>query len=177
MKTIHAALVKGDGATATPNAIEAPYAGRKALLDELREQLFYNFKGFDSRNITGGAVIPQIESAYEMLDQKANDYEDCVFDFLDGIMKVAGIDDTPTLTRSKITNRQEEINTVLMCRDVLTEDYTTKKILTILGDGDLADDIIQERDAESLESIMGTSYEDSSEDAISMLEELLEDIG
>ena len=177
MKTIHAALVKGDGATATPNAIEAPYAGRKALLDELREQLFYNFKGFDSRNITGGAVIPQIESAYEMLDQKANDYEDCVFDFLDGIMKVAGIDDTPTLTRSKITSRQEEINTVLMCRDVLTEDYTTKKILTILGDGDLADDIIQERDAESLESIMGTSYEDSSEDAISMLEELLEDIG
>ena len=98
-------------------------------------------------------MIAQIESAYEMLDQKANEYEDNVFEFLDGLMAVAGLDDTPTLTRSKISNIGEQISNVLQASDHLTDDYVTKKILTLLGDGDLADDIIKEKDAENMQKI------------------------
>lgn len=153
MKTLHAALVTDNGARAEAHSIETPYQGRQALLDELRTQLFYDFMAFDARQISGGAVIPQIEAAYEMLDQKANTFERNVFDFLDGIMAINGIEDTPTLTRSKITNKTEEIQMILQCTDALTDDYVTKKILTILGDGDLADDIIKQKEADDMQRV------------------------
>jgi hypothetical protein len=42
---------------------------------------------------------------------------------------------------------------VLQAADHLTDDYVTKKILTLLGDGDLADEIINEKDAEDMQRI------------------------
>ena len=155
VKTLHVALAsRGNGATATPNSIEAPYSSRTALLTELKEAMFYNFKAFDAKQIqSSGAVIAQIDAAYEALDQKASEYEDNIFEFLDGIMAVTGIEDIPTLTRSKISNTGEQIGNVLQAADHLTDDYVTKKILTLLGDGDLADEIIKEKDAEDIERI------------------------
>lgn len=146
VKTLHIAIAgRGNGATAEPHTIEAPHASRITLLNELRESLFYNFKAFDSRQIqSSGAVIAQIDSAYEMLDQKANEYEDNIFEFLDGIQKVAGTDDTPTLTRSRISNTGEQIQNVLQAADHLTPEYVTRKILTMLGDGDLADQVLDQ---------------------------------
>lgn len=155
IKTLHTAVVtRGNGASAEPHSIEAPYSSRQALLNELREGLFYDFKAFDAKQIqSSGAVIAQIDAAYEMLDQKASEYEDNVFEFLDGILAVTGIEDTPTLTRSKISNTGEQIGNILQAADHLTDDYVTKKILTLLGDGDLADEIIKEKDAEDVERI------------------------
>lgn len=154
MKTLHAALVDDEGARAEPHQIEAPYASREALLDRLAKDLHRDFMALDISNIANGAdTATQIKAAYELLDEKASDYEDSVFDFLDGILAVAGIEEDPTLTRSKIVNTAEEISNVLQAADSLSPDYVTRKILTLLGDGDLADDIIKERDAEDMESI------------------------
>ena len=146
VKTLHTAFTGGgNGAHAEPRSLEAPYSSRTALLNELREALFYSFKAFDAKQIqSSGAVIAQIDAAYESLDQKASDYEDNVFEFLDGIMAVTGIEDTPTLTRSKISNTGEQIQNVLQAADHFTDEYVTKKLLTLLGDGDLADDIIKQ---------------------------------
>lgn len=154
MKTLHAAIVEDEGARAEPNQIEAPYASREALLDRLAQDLHRDFMALDINNIANGAdTATQIKAAYELLDEKASDYEDSVFDFLDGILAVAGIDEDPTLTRSKIVNTGEEITNILQAADTLSPDYVTRKILTLLGDGDLADDIIKERDAEDMERI------------------------
>lgn len=155
VKTLHVALARtGNGAVAEPHSIEAPYASRTSLLNELREALFYSFKAFDAKQIqSSGAVIAQIDAAYEALDQKASEYEDNIYDFLSGIIAITGIDDTPTITRSKISNTGEQIQNVLQAADHLTDDYVTKKILTLLGDGDLADDIINEKDAEDMQRI------------------------
>lgn len=146
VKTLHTAFTGGgNGAHAEPHSLEAPYSSRTALLTELKEEMFYSFKAFDAKQIqSSGAVIAQIDAAYEALDQKASEYEDNVFEFLDGIMAVTGIDDTPTLTRSKISNTGEQIGNILQAADHLTDEYVTKKILTLLGDGDLADDIIEQ---------------------------------
>lgn len=154
MKTLHAAHVEDEGARAEPNQIEAPYASREALLDRLAQDLHRDFMALDISNIANGAdTATQIKAAYELLDEKASDYEDSIFDFLDGILAVAGIDENPTLTRSKIVNTSEEITNILQAADSLTEEYVTRKVLTLLGDGDLADNIIKERDAEDMEKI------------------------
>lgn len=158
VKMLHVALAsRGNGATAEPHSIEAPYASRTALLNELREELFYSFKAFDAKQIqSSGAVIAQIDAAYEALDQKASDYEDNIYEFLDGVMAVTGIEDTPTITRSKISNTGEQIQNILQAGDHLPDEYITKKLLTLFGDGDLADEIIREKDAEDMMTISQT---------------------
>ena len=166
VKTMHTAFTGGgNGAHAEPHSLEAPYSSRSALLNELREALFYSFKAFDAKQIqSSGAVIAQIDAAYEALDQKASDYEDNIFEFLDGIMAVTGIDDTPTLTRSKISNTGEQIGNVLQSAEHLTDDYVTKKILTLLGDGDLADDIIKQMKDEEAERLRQAEEEKAEEE-------------
>lgn len=164
MKTLHAALVEDEGARAEPHQIEAPYASREALLDRLAKDLHRDFMAVDITNIANGAdTATQIKAAYELLDEKASDYEDVVFDFLDGILAVAGIDEDPTLTRSRIINTSEEITNVLQAADSLTPEYVTRKILTLLGDGDLADDMIRELDAEDMEKINLTSADNAAQ--------------
>ena len=141
----------------------------------------------DTKSIVGGAATAtQIRASYEPLNMKTSDYEYCVIDFIKGILQVAGIDDNPTFTRSIIVNTSEDINNVLAAAEYLSEDYITRKLLTILGDGDQADDIIEEKDAEAIDSMNAAeeyaeeepAEEETTEeeDFASMLEDLLEDI-
>lgn len=154
MKRLHAAAV-GDEQRVTANAVEAPYASREAILQRLRDDIYEDFMMVDTASIKSGSVVTaQIEAAFHNLDMKANLFEFCILDWLEGICKVLGIEgEEPTLTRSKIINTQEQVSTLTAAAEYLTEDYITRKILQILGDGDKADDIIKERTAEDLERI------------------------
>lgn len=143
MKTIHAADVEEGQATA--NSVEAPYASREALLTRLRSDLYADYMALDVDKISAGAVTAtQIKAAYEAVDDKADEYESCIVEFIQGILELAGIDDNPTFTRSRIVNTQEEIQTVLSAATSLPDDYVTKKILDLLGDGDQVDDVLKQ---------------------------------
>ena len=99
----------------------------------------------DTKLIAGGAVTAtQIRAAYEPLNSKTDEFEYCVCDFLDDILFLAGIaDEKPTFTRSMMLNRSEEIQSVVQASTALDGDYVTRKLLTILGDGDMADEMIE----------------------------------
>ena len=47
-------------------------------------------------------------------------------------------------------NTQEEIQTILSAASYLDETYVTKKVLDILGDGDKAEEILAQMDADEL---------------------------
>lgn len=149
MKTMHAAVTEGN---AEAHNIEAPYQSREALLDTLRSDLYEDAMALDTKNIASGAVVTtQIKAAYEPLNSKVDQYEYCVIEFINGILNLAGIEDEATFTRSKIVNVQEEIQTIIQSASYLDEEYVTRKILTLLGDGDKADEIIQKIDADELD--------------------------
>lgn len=156
MKTVHASLVSDESARAEPHSIEAPYASRVALLENLKTELYENFMALDVKNIaSGAATATQIRASFEPLNMKTSDYEYCVIDFIKGILNVAGIEDDPTFTRSMIVNTTEDINNVLASAEYLPEDYVTRKLLTLLGDGDQADELIEEKDAEAAQRFNG----------------------
>lgn len=139
MKTIRAAVTDGD---AEAHTLEAPYASREAVLTRIRNDLYNDAMALDTKEITGGAVTAtQIMAAYEPLNGKTDEFEYCVIDFLQGILQIVGINDSPTFVRSTIINTQEAIQTVLQAAEYLDSDYVTRKILTILGDGDMADEM------------------------------------
>lgn len=151
MKTLHAAVVEDSQAKAEAHTIEAPYQGRAELLAWLRSDLFDSFMALDVKEIANGATTAtQIKAAYEPLNSKCDKYEDQVREFVYGILAVAGIDDEPTWTRSMIVNEQEKVQTVLSASEYLEEEYLTRKILSIMGDGDKAGDIIAKRQADDL---------------------------
>lgn len=144
MKTVRAAVVEDDGAKAESHTIEVPYASREALLERLRNDLYDDFMALDTKNIVGGAATAtQIKASYEPVNNKADMYEYCVRDFLDGLFYLVGIETEVTFTRSIMVNVTETIQTLVQAATYLPEDYITKKILETLGDGDKADELIE----------------------------------
>lgn len=151
MKKMHAAVMD-DGVQAESHNLEAPYQSREALLAKLRSDLYEDAMALDTKNIASGAVTAtQIKAAYEPLNSKTDQFEYCVREFIKGILKLAGIDDEPIFTRSIIVNSQEEVQLVIQAAQFLDEEYVTRKILTLLGDGDLADEVLSRIDSDELE--------------------------
>ena len=167
LRTLKAATLD-NGVTADPHNIEAPYQSREALLAKLRSDLYEDAMALDTKTIADGAVTAtQIRAAYEPLNSKTDQYEYCVREFVKGILAIAGIDDEPSFTRSVIVNSQEEIQLVTQSAMFLEEDYVVRKILTLLGDGDLADDVLKKRAANELERAqMEQSEAETSEDDV-----------
>lgn len=155
MKTVKAAVIEEDGATAESHTMDVPYASREALLNRLRADLYDDYMALDTKNLADGAVTAtQIKAAYEPLNEKADLFEFQILDFLQNLMDIVGIkDENPTFTRSMIVNKGEEIDTLLSVAEYLPKDYIVEKILTVLGDIDRIDDIkklLEEEDIDRL---------------------------
>lgn len=151
MRKLHAAQTD-DGVSATPNTMEAPYQSREALLATLRADMYEDAMALDTKNIASGAITAtQIQAAYDPLNSKTDEYEFCVRDFLAGILEIAGIEDEPTFTRSMIVNRAEEVQLVLQSAQFLPQDYVTEKLLTILGDKDRVEEVLEQIEADELD--------------------------
>lgn len=165
MKTVHAAVIDEDGASAESHTIDVPYASREALLDRLSKDIYRDAMALDTVEIASGAVTAtQIKAAYEPLNSKCDDFEYCLHDFIDGILAVLGIDgESVTFTRSALINTTEEIQSVVQAAMYLDGDYVTRKILEIFGDGDKADEILKHMDADEL-SRMGAVVEEEPEE-------------
>jgi hypothetical protein len=148
MRTVHAATMDDD-AEAQANSIDVPVEAREKLLDRLERDLYRDARALDVERIASGAVTAtQILAAYSDINSLCDEFEYCVQDFVYGILDLAGIDDDVTFTRSQIINTNESINTLVMAAQYLPEDYITTKILTLLGDGDKAEDVLRQMAAD-----------------------------
>lgn len=147
---------------------EVPFEGKETLLTRLSKDLYRDAMALDTEEIAGGAVTAtQIRAAYEPLNSKTDDFEYCVHDFLGKVLALAGIaDEKATFTRSMLLNKSEEIDSVMKSASNLPGDYVTRKLVTILGDGDMADEIVEQMHAEELErmNIGGRVLDEESEE-------------
>ena len=190
MRKLHAAQTE-DGISATPNTMDAPYQSREALLATLRADLYEDAMALDTKNIAAGAVTAtQIRASYEPLNSKTDEFEYCVREFLSGILEIAGIEDEPTFTRSIIVNRAEEVQLILQSAQFLNQEYVTEKLLTILGDKDRAEEMIQQMQQDEMDryneqmAMMGmgeaseaenSAISEYSDEVIKMLEGIMEE--
>lgn len=136
IKTMNAAAIDdsaGNGATVEPHTVEVPTEARETLLKRLRDGLFDDFMALDVKNIASGATTAtQIQAAYEPLNQKLDDFEYCMNEFISGILELNGIDDEPTFQRSMIVNQAEQTTMVLAAAQYL-DDETILKHLPFLS--------------------------------------------
>lgn len=168
VKKYHIAFMDNadDGASAQPHSVEAPFEGTQATIDMLEKKLYQDFQAFDASAVTAGnQTATAIRASYVPLDLKTDGFEEQVTEFILDILKLAGIDDKPTYTRNRIVNTQEEIQSILMIAPYVTQEYMTNKLLTILGDTDMAEDILKQMAAEDLGGF-AENRQDSQEDVI-----------
>lgn len=155
MRKLHAAQTDGDQLV-TPTTVDVPYEGREALLDRLEKQLYKDAMALNTYDIANGAVTAtQIEAAYEPLNEKLDAFEGELTDFISRLLAVAGVEDEPTYTRSIIVNKAEEINTVINSALYLDDEYVTEKIMTILGDKDKIEDVLNQKAGIDIQRMTG----------------------
>lgn len=154
MKTVHAVNLE-HGSSAEAHTIDLPYQSKEALLERLHKDLYRDAMALDIENLASGAVTAtQIQAGYEPLNQKCDHFEYCVLEAIEGLLRLAGIEDeTPTFTRSKVVNAQEEIQTLVSAAEFLPADYITERILNILGDGDRAEQIRAQMTADEMDKL------------------------
>ena len=150
LKLTHVAHADGDdGASVDAHKVDVPFEASGEALDRLEKQLYKDFMALKVEEISAASVTnDQIQAAYEPINQKTDQFEYQVTAFIDGILALAGIDDEPTYTRSQMSNQTEMIDLLLSAGEYLDDQYITTKILTLLGDADKAQEVLNRRDAE-----------------------------
>lgn len=165
IKSVKAAVVEQDGANAEAHTIDVPYQSREAYLARLEHDMYKDAMALDTTQIAAGQVTAtQIEAAYEPLNEKADMYEYCVQEFVKGILKVFGIEDSVTFVRSKMANKKEEIEAILECADYLSEEYVTEKLLTIIGDIDKVEEVLRQKADENMSRLAQKEPEETEEE-------------
>ena len=151
-----------DGASVEAHNVNVEFEATAEALDRLTNQLYTDFMALKVQDVSAGSVTAtQIQAAYEPINQKTDQFEYCVTEFINGILAMAGIDDEPTYTRSQMSNQSEMLEMVLQAAEYLDDEYVTTKILTLLGDADKAQEVLKRKDAEAADRYkMETEMED-----------------
>lgn len=151
MKVVKAATVDGDeGVKAEAHTIDVPYQSREAYLSRLEKDLYKDSMALDTEQIAAGQVTAtQIEAAYEPLNEKTDEFELCIHEFINGILAIAGIEDTATFKRSQIVNRKEETEMLILASEYL-DDETILRKLPFLTEDEI-EGILQRKDAEEVD--------------------------
>ena len=139
-----------EGSKAEAHKAEVPFEATAEALDRLTDQLYADFMALKVQDVSAGSVTAtQIQAAYEPINQKTDQFEYQVTEFINGILALAGIEDEPTYTRSQMSNQGETLEMVLQSAEYLDDEYVTTKILTLLGDADKAQEVLKRKDAEA----------------------------
>ena len=152
-----------DGASVEAHNVNVEFQATSEALDRLTNQLYTDFMALRVQDLSAGnKTATEITAAYEPINQKTDQFEYQVTEFINGVLELAGIDDEPTYTRSQMSNQSETLEMVLQSAEYLDDEYVTTKILTLLGDSDKASEVLKRKDAEAADRYkqMETELED-----------------
>ena len=150
MRRIGVGLVDDDGAKAEAHTLTIPVEAREALLSRVSDDLYRDFQMLDVTKLQGGQkTATEINAAYQSMDNKVDQFEYCVIDFLQALFKIVGIEDEPSFTRSKVTNQLEQTQMVLLAANYL-DDETILNKLPWLTQEEVAE-ILKRKAAEDIE--------------------------
>ena len=138
MKTIKAAVVDGDGgARAEAHTLDVPSASRESYLTRLEADMYRDAMALNTNAISGGNITATaIMAAYDPMDGDANEFEDGVVQFIDGLLTLAGYteDEQYSFKRSRVANQLEETTMVLSAAQYLDTKTILRHLPFLAGD-------------------------------------------
>lgn len=128
LKITHIATVDTDNSKATPYTQDVPYSARAAYLTEIRNGIYEDFGALDVHAVAAGATNDHIDAAYQPMDEEADDFEYQVTEFIQQILKLIGIEDTPVFKRNRISNQKEQTDMILSASEYLDDETILQKL-------------------------------------------------
>jgi hypothetical protein len=153
----HVVHVDQDG-SAEPHQITVPFEANDTAFTRLKAMLFENLRGvnheiMDAGNLTATAI----NSAYSRLRNFSGLIESNVFDFIRGILRIAGIEDDEkfTIEYNETINASEMIQNTIASAPWLGDEATTEKLILLNGLGDKLDEIMESKQEQELAQFGG----------------------
>ena len=107
---------------------------RDTLLKSLREQIYEDYGALDVHTIAAGATNDHIDSAYQPMDDEADDFEYQVIKCVTGILNILGIEDVPLFVRNRVSNKKEQTEMILAAANYLDDETILKHLPFITPD-------------------------------------------
>ena len=134
LKIEHIAVADTENSAVTPYTQDIPYQARQAYLDGIRAGIYEDFGGLDVHTIAAGSTNDHIDAAYQPLDENADDFEYQIIKFVQQILALMGIEDTPVFKRNRISNQMEQTQIVTMEAQWLDDETVLQKLPNITVD-------------------------------------------
>ena len=129
VKTTRTVMTEDDGGEAMPHTIEPPYQSREVYLTRLENAIYYDSMTMNPKDIIAGNVTATaIKAAYDNLDQKVSEIKHCMEEYIEGLLKVAGIEDKPRFKIKRISNDSETTQEVLAAAQYLDAETILRKL-------------------------------------------------
>lgn len=140
-----------DGAKVTPYTQEVPYEARKAVLKQLKDDMYEDFGALDVHTVAAGATNDHIDAGYQPMDEEADEFERLMREGIMDLVALQGIVDTPIFTRNRISNTKEQVDIVVEEAEWLDDETILRKLPNITPD-EVAE-ILKRKDAEAADKM------------------------
>lgn len=159
LKINHVALVDSDdGGNAQAYTQEIPYAARKEYLQMIRDGIYEDFGALDVHTVAAGATNDHIDAAYQPMDEEASDFEYQVSEFIQQLLGIMGVEDTPVFKRTRISNQKEQVDMVVAEAQWLDRETILRKLPNIApGEVQAIKDRLDAEDEERMGSLAGAA--------------------
>lgn len=128
LKINHIVTADTDNSKVTPYTQDIPYAARKEYLDEIRAGIYEDFGALDVHTVAAGATNDHIDAAYQPMDEEADDFEYQITEFIQQLLSLVGVEDTPIFKRNRISNEKEQTEMILSASDYLDDETILNKL-------------------------------------------------
>ena len=143
----------GDDGSAEPHQIQVPFDANNAAFLRLKSELYICMHGVEHDVIrAGNPTATELETAYTEQRHFSANSESQVFDYVRGMMKLAGIDEDETISveYNETINTSEAITNLLASAPYLvgeTGEAVTRKLASLNGMADQTEEILKDRQA------------------------------
>lgn len=134
LKINHIAVADEDNSSVTPYTQDIPYNARKTYLDDIRAGIYEDFGALDVHTIAAGATNDHIDAAYQPMDENADEFEYQIIEFIQQVLALNGIEDTPVFKRNRISNQTEQTQMILSAAEYLDDETVLSKLPFITVD-------------------------------------------
>lgn len=147
LRLSHVALADTENSSVTPYTQEPPYAAREAYLARIQASIYRDFGAFNPSDVAAGNITAtQIRAAYQSQDEEADAFEYQIIEFVQQILALQNIEDTPKFTRNRVANESEAVNMVIAEAEYLDDEAVLELLPNITPD--MKDEILARKEVQ-----------------------------
>lgn len=150
LRLSHVALADTENSSVTPFTQEPPYGAREAYLNRIQYSIYRDFGALNPTDIAAGNITAtQIRAAYQAQDEEADAFEYQIIEFVQQILALQGIEDTPKFTRNRVANESEAVQMVISEAEYLDDQAVLDLLPNITPD--MKEEILARKEVQDAE--------------------------